>query len=186
VAKIGVFYHSVEGQTEKIAYHIVETAAAEGMEADLARVVDAPPKLGDYDAIVVGGSVHAGKHHKELKRFVKLHLAELAATPSAFFSVSLSAAEEDEESQVAVHRIADGFLAETGWKPQLVALFGGALAYTRYGFVVRHVMKRISKHHGGPTDTSRDYEMTDWAAVEDFARDIVALASHRQEQPATA
>jgi menaquinone-dependent protoporphyrinogen oxidase len=30
-------------------------------------------------------------------------------------------------------------------------------------------MKRIARKEGGPTDTSRDYEYTDWEAVDRFA-----------------
>ena len=49
----------------------------------------------------------------------------------------------------------------------------GALPYTRYNFLVRFVMRRISKAEGGDTDTSRDYEYTDWAAVDRFAVEFV-------------
>jgi len=34
-------------------------------------------------------------------------------------------------------------------------------------------MKRIARKSGGDTDTSRDYEYTDWAAVDDFAQRFV-------------
>jgi menaquinone-dependent protoporphyrinogen oxidase len=34
-------------------------------------------------------------------------------------------------------------------------------------------MKRIAKHAGGSTDTSRDHEYTDWVALEQF---VAALA----------
>ena len=45
----------------------------------------------------------------------------------------------------------------------------GALAYTRYGFLTRFFMRRIAKKEGGPTDTSRDHELTDWGMVARFA-----------------
>ena len=38
------------------------------------------------------------------------------------------------------------------------------------------VMRRIVSKEGGDTDTSRDYEYTDWAAVDAFAREFVAVA----------
>jgi menaquinone-dependent protoporphyrinogen oxidase len=61
-------------------------------------------------------------------------------------------------------------LAQTGFEPRDVALFGGALAYTRYGWLKRLVMRHISKKEGGATDTSRDWDYTDWEAVDRFAR----------------
>jgi menaquinone-dependent protoporphyrinogen IX oxidase len=33
-------------------------------------------------------------------------------------------------------------------------------------------MKRISAHSGGPTDTSGEYEFTDWDAVDHFATEL--------------
>jgi menaquinone-dependent protoporphyrinogen oxidase len=35
--------------------------------------------------------------------------------------------------------------------------------------VTRRLIKLISWQAGGPTDTSRDYEFTDWEAVDRFA-----------------
>ena len=44
---------------------------------------------------------------------------------------------------------------------------GGALLYTHYGFVKRHMMKRIARDKPGNlgTDTSRDYVYTEWDGV---------------------
>ena len=37
---------------------------------------------------------------------------------------------------------------------------------------------RLMMHHGGhPTDTSRDYDYTDWDAVDAFALECVAMAA---------
>ena len=42
------------------------------------------------------------------------------------------------------------------------------------------MMKLIVAHAGGETDASRDYEYTDWAAVDRFAE---AFAERLQAQP---
>ena len=42
------------------------------------------------------------------------------------------------------------------------------LLYTQYNVLIRFVMKRIAKHAGGATDTSRDHEYTDWVALDQF------------------
>lgn len=49
----------------------------------------------------------------------------------------------------------------------------GTLRYTRYGFFKRFLMKQINKREGGDTDTSRDYEYTDWDAVTAFANEFL-------------
>ena len=76
-------------------------------------------------------------------------------------------------------RLVQQFIDATGLDPEMVGLFAGALAYTRYGWLKRAVMKRIVASEGGNTDTSRDHEYTDWDAVDDFAADVYALAAAR-------
>jgi hypothetical protein len=49
----------------------------------------------------------------------------------------------------------------------------GALLYSKYNPLVRFVMKRIAKEAGAATDTSRDYEYTDWVGLDRF---VVELA----------
>jgi menaquinone-dependent protoporphyrinogen oxidase len=69
----------------------------------------------------------------------------------------------------------DKFLYQTGWCPWLARSFAGELAYTRYNPVTRWIMKMISRRNGGPTDTSRDYEFTDWAAVDRFGHELARI-----------
>lgn len=73
----------------------------------------------------------------------------------------------------------DEFVEKTGWQPDRVGLFGGALRYSQYGFLTRLAMKRIAREEGGSTDTSRDHEYTDRAEVAAFARDVAAFVEGR-------
>ena len=78
----------------------------------------------------------------------------------------------------------DVFVAETGWKPSRTFPVAGALSYSKYNPLVRFIMKRIARKEGAPTDTSRDYELTNWPAVDRFTREIaegVALSGDRRE-----
>ena len=65
---------------------------------------------------------------------------------------------------------------QTGWRPTRSRLFSGALLYTHYGFLERHVMKKIAQDKPGhlETDTSRDYVYTEWDGVKHFAEDFLA------------
>lgn len=47
--------------------------------------------------------------------------------------------------------------------------------------LLRWVMKQISKRHFGPTDTSRDYELTDWAEVQRFTDRYLTLVRRYEE-----
>ena len=48
----------------------------------------------------------------------------------------------------------------------------------------RRIMRSIVRKEGGDTDLTRDYEYTDWAAVDQFAHDIGTLV--RSTRPAGA
>src|SRR5690349_4005281 len=179
MAKLLIAYGTSEGQTRKIAGRIAEVARELGHQAD---VVDSaagtpPARLREYQAVVVAGSVHVGKHQPSLVRFVRANAAELAHLPTAFFSVSLSATGSD---LPGARKCADAFLRETGWTPSAVRLTAGALMYSRYGFVTRWLMRRIARKAGHETDPSRDYEYTDWAKlraeVEEFLPAAVPAA----------
>jgi len=176
--RILVPYATSEGQTESIAQYIAEVIRAHGHEAEAVDLTSSnDPLPGDWDGVVVGSSIHMGKHDKALGPYVERNLAGLQAVPSAFFSVSLAAHGDELE--------AEGYVAEfekkTGWQPDLVALFAGALLYTHYGFVKRHVMKQIARHKPGnlDTDTSRDYVYTEWDGVRRFAEHFLELLSTR-------
>lgn len=61
---------------------------------------------------------------------------------------------------------------ETGWHPTRVKPVAGALLYTKYGLLLRFVMKLIAKRAGGATDTSRDHKYTDWVALDRFVDEL--------------
>jgi menaquinone-dependent protoporphyrinogen oxidase len=168
VARILVVYGTTEGQTAKIADVVADALRAAGHDAqavDVGSLGDTLPR--DYDGVVVGASIHMGKHDKHVVQLVRKNLDLLERLPSAFFSVSLAAHGDAQEAEGYV----DQFEEETGWRPARVALFGGALLYTQYGFVKQHLMRKIAKDKPGELglDMSRDYVYTEWDAVRRFA-----------------
>jgi menaquinone-dependent protoporphyrinogen oxidase len=62
----------------------------------------------------------------------------------------------------------------------MIKLVAGALRYTKYNFFVRWMMKRIVAAAGGDTDTSRDYEYTDWQDLRAFADRFSAVVNVRR------
>ncbi|HSE09353.1 MAG TPA: flavodoxin domain-containing protein [Nocardioidaceae bacterium] len=171
MASIYIPYGSTEGQTAKIAEYIADVVRARGHEAVPVDVKAAGSVPAGCDGVIVGASIHMAKHDKRMVAYVKEHRAELERVPSAFYSVSLAAHGDTEEAE----RYVDEFEAETGWTPARVALFSGALLYRQYGFLKRHLMKRIarSKPGGLDTDTSRDYVYTEWDGVRRFTEDFL-------------
>ena len=153
---------------------------ARGFEIEIRnlRYSDSAIRLDKYAGVILAASVDIGRHEAEMVRFVKRHLPELNRMPAVFLSVTLSQAgveligatpEQRALSAAGVQQILDRFYATTGWRPPLTKPVAGALRYTKYNFLVRFIMKRIARKSGGSTDTSRDHEYTDWAALDRFA-----------------
>jgi len=65
------------------------------------------------------------------------------------------------------------FLDKCGWRPTTHRLIAGAVLYTRYSWLKKWMMKRIVAKAGGGTDTTRDYEYTDWNDLRAFAREFL-------------
>jgi menaquinone-dependent protoporphyrinogen oxidase len=166
-----VGYATKEGHTGSIARRIGEVLSAAGHEVEVRNVADLPRdvSLDDYDAIVLGAPVRAGKHLSRMTRFVRWHREDLDRRPSAFFSCSLTSAEQTEEAKRSARELVDAFIETTGWTPDHIGVFAGALLYRRYNFILRALMKTIARRSGGDTDTSRNYDYTRWDEVDAFA-----------------
>jgi menaquinone-dependent protoporphyrinogen oxidase len=180
-----VLYATREGQTEKVAHHVAKTLGACGLATQVSNAADLrePLRLERYAGAILAASAHGGSHEREIVAFVGRHRAELTEMPSAFLSVSLSeagaedlhaSADQRARSAEAVRQMLQRFFEKTAWRPRFAEPVAGALPYTRYGPLKRFVMKHIVKRMGGPTDTSRDYEFTNFAAVDDCVERFVA------------
>jgi menaquinone-dependent protoporphyrinogen oxidase len=182
--RVGVLFATREGHTKRIAERIMSDLLALGFDVDLLTVRRPLPfSLGRYSAAVLAASVHGGSHEKEMVRFVKEHRSELDRMTTAFVSVTLSEAGaemvdknplEHEQFVRDVDAMLGKFFRETGWHPTLVKPVAGALLYTHYNFLVRLIMKNIARKAGASTDTSRDYDYTNWPALDKFVDDFAA------------
>jgi menaquinone-dependent protoporphyrinogen oxidase len=168
-------YGTTEGQTRKIARFVADRLIQKGNQVSTVDAAEQalPPDLCAFDAVLVAASIHAGRYQSAVIGFVRENLAALSARPSAFLSVSLAAASKDPEDLAGLKRCGDAFVGKTGWTPALTHHTAGAFRYTAYGFFKRCAMKYIAHRKGLPTDTRRDYELTDW---EDLARFADAFA----------
>ncbi|MEA2458006.1 MAG: menaquinone-dependent protoporphyrinogen oxidase [Thermoleophilaceae bacterium] len=171
-----ILYASTHGHTAKIAERVAQTVRDGGAVAHVTDSTGAADlDLSDYDAVIVGASVHAGGHQREVRDWTKRHTSELRAMPSAFFSVCLTAADDTDESRAASRKYIDEFVEETGWTPDENVTFAGALQYREYDFATRLVMRLLMKHGHHETDTSKDHDYTDWDAVDRFGQECVAM-----------
>jgi menaquinone-dependent protoporphyrinogen oxidase len=181
-----VFYATSEGQTRRIAERIAADIGARGFNVRTIDVTTADAGRVVWDkvrGVVLGASLHAGRHQRAAVEFARIFRHRFNLYPSAFFSVSLSAASKNPDEVATAARLARELPEQAGWQPTIVECFAGRLAYTRYGWLMRQIMRRIARKEGGPVDTARDHELTDWDAVARFATRMaeeIENAEHRR------
>lgn len=166
--RVLVVFHTAEGQTSKIASRVASRLHELGVVADL-NPVSVAPGPGGYAGVVVADPVHYTRQSRRVRRYVREHVDELSAIPSAFVQVSLAVQGAADPAVAAdLRKIAATVTVDRGWHADVLLQVAGTLAYSKYGWFKRRLMRRIAKGNGGDTDMSRDHEYTDWAAVDAF------------------
>jgi menaquinone-dependent protoporphyrinogen oxidase len=181
-----IAYATTHGQTAKVAERAAEVVRRAGHDADTIRLYgDIDPTPIGYDAVVIAGSVHGSRHQRDLVRWLNHHHATLGMCPTALLSVSLSAAEDSDEARAHTREMIDRLLDDTGLIPTMTLPVAGALRYRHYDLPTRIVLRLIAAHHGQPTDTSQEFEFTDWTALEQFVDEFLAACAATHHESTT-
>lgn len=181
--RVLVLYASTHGHTAKVADRIGDVLRAEGLAARV-RPLAGPDAirldLDEFDAYILAGSVHGGHHQHELMEWISEHRAALSDRPSAFVSVSLTAADDTDEARQSVRAMIDDVLDKTGWTPTMTFPVAGAFQFEEYNLptrvIMRLVARNVEKHIGRKVDVHHDTVYTDWPAVEAFAEAFAETA----------
>ncbi|SRR6266508_2587604 len=177
--RVLVLFGTTDGHTRKVAERLGDTLRELRSVADIVEAGTADVAPDDYDGIIVCASIHAGGYQRSVKRWVRQYADRLRPKPTAFVSVCLAVLQKDAKVAQDLDAIVTRFVNATSWQPTVVKKVAGALLYRQYGVIKRWMMKRIVTKAGGDTDTSRNYEYTDWNDLRAFASDFVRLLSPR-------
>lgn len=172
--KILIVYGTSEGQTRKIARFMEEVLQGGDHKVVVADAAEDPPSPDRFEVVLIGASVNMQKYQSAVTDYVMRHLDSLNKKHSAFFSVSMAIASNIVEEHGEIKKIASDFMSRTGWEPDEVRHFAGALKYTQYDYFKKLIMRMIAKKEGGSTDTTRDHEYTDWDNVKSFVLNFCA------------
>lgn len=171
---IAIIYQSRYGQTATIARFMAKHVIENGGGAELVDLDSGGDKGLDptVEGAIFGGPVYAGRFSAKLIEWVKDNKERLSTKRTAFFSVSLNAADKRESARVDDDRLLAEFIKATGFCPRFIASIAGAVKYLDYFWLVRRLLRSISKKAGGPVDVSRNHEFTDWQEVRRFVDDF--------------
>ena len=177
--RILIVFGSTEGHTAKLADYLAKLLTDEGDAVVCKAAAQAVSNRGPsgFDRVLIMGSLHAGEYQHELVDYVRRYAAELASVPSAFVSVSLSAAGHERRDWKGLEACLLRFQEMTGWAPASVHQAAGAFRFTRYSFLTRFIMARIAGQRGMKVDGRRDYDLTDYEGLANFTREFVRRKS---------
>jgi menaquinone-dependent protoporphyrinogen oxidase len=180
MASILLAYASGHGQTANVTDRIAGVLTDRGHDPTVVDLrVDTSPDVTAADGVVVATPINSGRPLSAVSTFVESAVPALSSRPSAYVQLSFASATTQGRVARAATDWATDFAARTGWRPDRVELVAGAVNYTEYGRLERLFFRLFAAVTTGDTDTSRDYEYTDWAALEAFAADFADLVERR-------
>ncbi len=170
-----IAFASREGQTRKICVHAARQLEAAGCTTQLIDLsLGAPDTYVERcDAAIVAGSVHRGRMDQTLLSFLMRNGAVLGRVPSAFISVSLSAASVDADARAAIDEITRQLLHDVGWQPDEVLHVAGAVEMEALNLLERCAVHAVMQHRGVGIESQGRTELTDWDAVTAFVEKML-------------
>lgn len=174
--RVLILYGTSEGHTRKIATFVGDHLTRRGHVVTTADVLRPPAalRLVDFDALIIAARVHAGVYQNQLVHLVESNRRRLAAMPTAFLSVSMSAANLQPGDRERAQSYTDGFIRRTKWQPRMVVHVAGARLYTRHGAITRWILGLVDRK---AFDTAKDHVWTDWDGLAQFADDFAEFVA---------
>ena len=150
-----IVYCSSHGTTEKVVRLLSENLVGEVVSVDLKRDKTAID-LAAYDAVIIGGSIHAGMIQRSIKKFIQTFQDELVEKELGLFLVCMR------EGELAVQEFNNAFPHDLRKNSVALGLFGGEFLVSKMNFFERQVVKKVD---GITTDQSK----LDLEAILEFA-----------------
>ena len=152
--RVLIGYGTRYGSTAETAEEMAKAVQEAGAEADVVDLKKSAPShpLQDYDLVVIGSGIQAGRWAKEPLKFIEKNLDELAQKRVAIFVVCGYAAnpEQCDYAQIEfLNKIVEEYPALA---PVSTGLFPGVFDFSKYNFAVRALVKRIVKSQMEPNE----------------------------------
>jgi menaquinone-dependent protoporphyrinogen oxidase len=101
--------------------------------------------VGDYDFVIIGGSIHAGSIQGKIKHFISKHFEELLTKKLGLFLCCWH------DGETALEQFDKAFPEELRRISIANGIFGGEFLVSKMNFIERQIVKKVS---GVTVDTS--------------------------------
>ena len=143
-----IVYASKHGCAKKAAEKLGE-AFGDGAEVNDIRSIT-KIDIADFDRIIIGGSIHAGRIQKDVRNFIQNNLAQLLEKQIGLYICCMEEGERADKEftnvfpkQLIDHAVARGF-------------FGGEFKFEKMKFIERFIVKKIAKVTESVTNFKED------------------------------
>lgn len=131
-----IIYASHHGCTGKAAKILAEKLKSDVVVVNLKD--NKNPDLKDFDNVIIGGSIHAGRIQDKVKNFCLKNLAVLKEKRLGLFLCCM------EEGEKAQKQFNEAYPAELRGHASITGLFGGEFNFDRMNFLERAIVKKVA------------------------------------------
>ncbi|WP_342430858.1 flavodoxin domain-containing protein [Neobacillus sp. FSL H8-0543] len=132
-----IVYCSSHGTTEKAVQLISEWMEGEVLAVDLKRD-KISYDVGDYDFVIIGGSIHAGSIQGRIKHFIAKHHDILMTKKLGLFLCCWR------DGKIAIEQFEDAFPKELRDIAVANGIFGGEFLISKMNFIEKQIVKKVS------------------------------------------
>ncbi len=132
-----IAYMSRHGCTEKAANILSDNIDDETTLVDLDKMINVDFSL--FDAVIIGGSIHAGKIQNKVKSFCIDNKSELLKKELGLY---LCCFEDGEKAQ---KQFDSSFIQILRNKSKVIGIFGGEFDFNQMNYMERLIVKKIAK-----------------------------------------
>lgn len=164
------------GSTVKVAEEIssvLKTLGADVTVHDLRQKRVGP--LEQYDLVIVGSAILVGAWTKEAQRFLEENSEVLSKKKVALFAccgdMVFQRSSMEECRKNYLENVADKYGIKS---PASMALFGGVLDFSKYGFLVKAILSSSKKEFEQKgIDMSKPYDFRNWEEIRSWAGSLI-------------
>ncbi len=143
-----ITYCTTHGCTESVVSEIKEHLGENVTLCNLKK--DEIPGIGNFDQVIVGGSIHAGKIQKKVKEFCKKYHNELLQKELGLFICCM------EEGEKAYDELREAYPETLLQHAKATACLGGEFNFERMNFLEKMIIKKVAKVENSTSNVNHE------------------------------